>query len=106
MSDQWNGLLTALAGAPALPGARCRGKPHLFDEGRPDEPDDVVAARHAQALGLCQRCPALDACAQHFASLPPRKRPGGVVAGCHVGHRGRMTATDPIQTPTQKTGPA
>ncbi|HPY26393.1 MAG TPA: hypothetical protein PLK19_18990 [Mycobacterium sp.] len=55
------GLLLAV-GAPALPGARCRGRAHLFDE-----PE--------------QHCPALTACAAWLASLPARHRPAGVVAG-------------------------
>jgi WhiB family redox-sensing transcriptional regulator len=69
------------AGAPALPGARCRGRPHLFDEQRPDEDDANAAARHTQALALCNRCPALTPCQSWFASLSPRKRPAGIVAG-------------------------
>ena len=30
-------LLAAIAGAPALHGSRCRGKGHLFDEAQPNE---------------------------------------------------------------------
>jgi len=76
-----DGLLGAILGAPALPGARCRGRPHLFDEPGGREDPAVVAARQAQALGLCGRCPALAACSAWFESLPPRERPGGVIAG-------------------------
>lgn len=43
----WIDLLDALSVAPALPGARCRGKPHLFDEAQPGEPLEVVEQRHA-----------------------------------------------------------
>jgi len=82
-AETWSGFLGALAGAPALPGARCRGRHHLFDEQRPDEDDGTAAARHAQALALCNRCPALDPCQSWFASLPPRKRPTGIIAGHH-----------------------
>jgi hypothetical protein len=74
-------LLAAIAGAPALHGARCRGKGHLFDEAAPNEDPEVVAARHAQAIGLCSRCPSLTRCTEWFEALPPRKRPPGVVAG-------------------------
>lgn len=81
MSEMWQGLLGALAGAPSLPGAKCRGRPHLFDEARPQDDETVVAARYAQALGLCQRCPARDPCEKWFLSLSPRKRPTGIVAG-------------------------
>ena len=74
------GLLLAV-GAPALPGARCRGRAHLFDEPEPGEPAELVEQRHAQALGLCRHCPALTACAAWLDSLKPAHRPAGVVAG-------------------------
>jgi WhiB family redox-sensing transcriptional regulator len=74
-------LLAAIAGAPALHGARCRGKSHLFDGAEPGENPATVAARHAQALGLCERCTALARCADWYGDLPKRKRPPGVVAG-------------------------
>ncbi len=75
------GSLFAALGCPALPGARCRGKPHLFDPGRKGERAEVVAQRHAQATAMCQRCPALDACAAWIEGLRPSQRPHGVVAG-------------------------
>ena len=74
-------LLAALAGAPALPGARCRGRPHLFDPARPAEAEASVADRHRQALALCAACPSLNRCAAWLASLPPTEQPPGVVAG-------------------------
>jgi WhiB family redox-sensing transcriptional regulator len=74
-------LLAELAGAPALPGARCRGRHHLFDSAARGENPDTVAARHAQALGLCSRCPALPRCQDWYDALPPRRRPVGVVSG-------------------------
>lgn len=73
-------LLTALAGAPSLPGARCRGRHHLFDPAHADEVPATTDARHAQAVGLCRRCPALTRCAAWLDSLPDRDRPPGVVA--------------------------
>lgn len=81
MSHNPHDLLAALAGAPALPGARCRGRHHLFDEAGPDEPAEVVEQRHAQAVGLCQHCTALASCTQWFDSLPRTQRPSGVIAG-------------------------
>lgn len=78
MLDQ---LLAALAGAPALPGARCRFKSHLFDEARIGEGRDTVAQRHRQAIGLCEHCPSLQRCSDWYAALPRRQRPAGVVAG-------------------------
>jgi hypothetical protein len=74
-------LLSSLAGTPTFPGCRCRGKHHLFDEAAKHEPADVVEARHAQAIGLCGGCPALNRCESWWHSLPPRHRPAGVVAG-------------------------
>lgn len=74
-------LLDALRMAPALPGARCRGRSHLFDEAQPDEAAEVVEQRHAQALGLCSGCTALASCGQWFDGLPAADRPHGVVAG-------------------------
>jgi WhiB family redox-sensing transcriptional regulator len=74
-------LLLVIAGAPSLPGARCRGRHHLFDPAAPGENPDNVTARHAQALGLCLHCPALAACQSGVADLPLKKRPPGVVAG-------------------------
>lgn len=78
---QLDTLLLALAGAPALPGARCRGRHHLFDAQNGSESDETVAARHRQAIGLCQHCASLDACREWVDGLPARKRPQGVVAG-------------------------
>lgn len=79
--SEWETLVGALVGAPLLPGARCRGRHHLFDEAGPGEADEVVAARHAQALALCGGCPALQPCRAWFDRLKPRERPGGVIAG-------------------------
>jgi WhiB family redox-sensing transcriptional regulator len=74
-------LIASLAGAPALPGARCRGRHHLFDPAAPGEAAPVVEQRHAQALGLCSHCPSLDRCQDWVDSLPKGKKPFGVVAG-------------------------
>lgn len=83
MSSTPHDLFAALGLAPALPGARCRGKHHLFDAPSEldREPTDVTAARHAQAIELCRRCTALASCTTWFDSLPKSKRPHGVVAG-------------------------
>ena len=81
MTIQFQSLLSSLAGVPVLSGARCRGRHHLFDEAAADEQEHVTAARHAQALRICQSCPALDACTGWVDSLPASKRPPGVIAG-------------------------
>ncbi|MBU3749819.1 MAG: hypothetical protein FGM52_05110 [Mycobacterium sp.] len=79
--NNFESLLSALAGVPVLRGARCRGRHALFDPQRPEEPADVAAARHRQALALCDACPALPGCRTWAAALPIRKRPYGVIAG-------------------------
>jgi WhiB family redox-sensing transcriptional regulator len=53
----------------------------LFDERVAGEDAETAAARHAQALSLCSRCPSLSRCEEWFDALPARKRPFGVVAG-------------------------
>jgi hypothetical protein len=74
-------LFDAIGLAPSLPGARCRGKHHLFDEAASGEDSATVAARHNQALGLCSRCPSRSRCEAWFLELRPRKRPVAVIAG-------------------------
>lgn len=81
MLSSFDDLLSSLAGAPVLPGARCRGRHHLFDPERQDEAHDTAQLRHRQAITLCEGCPALAACRAWVETLPPRKRPPGVVAG-------------------------
>jgi hypothetical protein len=75
-----NELLSSLAGQPTFPGCRCRGRHHLFDPPDANEPAEVVEQRHAQALGLCQHCPALARCKSWLDGLPARQRPYGVIA--------------------------
>ena len=74
-------LLASLAGVPALPGARCRGRHHLFDAKLAGEEADVANARHAQALALCAGCPALTRCEEWIDSLTRAAQPAGIVAG-------------------------
>ncbi|SPM29944.1 hypothetical protein MTAB308_3442, partial [Mycobacterium terramassiliense] len=87
-------LLSVIGGAPALPGARCRGRHHLFDDAGPGEDPEAVEQRHNQALGLCSRCPAADRCRAWFSTLPARQRPLGVVAG-------RVNTPRPVGRPRQ-----
>lgn len=81
MTARLDDLLLSLAGAPALPGARCRCRHHLFDPPAAYEDPETVDARHPQALELCRQCPALASCRRWLDELPPQKRPPGVVAG-------------------------
>lgn len=74
-------LLGSLLGAPALPGAKCRGRSLVFDPARRGEHEDAVAQRHLQALLLCDTCPARLPCEQWLNSLTPAHKPLGVVAG-------------------------
>ncbi|MEN4399371.1 hypothetical protein ACNQR7_26945 [Mycolicibacterium senegalense] len=68
-------LLAAASGVPALPGALCRGRPHLFDGS--DGPD---GARTRQAAGLCGRCTSLLTC-RSWADQQPPKHLDGVIGG-------------------------
>jgi hypothetical protein len=81
MTTQLDDILAAVGAAPALPGAKCRGRHHLFDPAGLSEDPNTVAARHALALSLCEHCPALARCEAWLESLPPRRRPHGVIAG-------------------------
>ena len=81
VSTEQFGNTLAILGCVALPGALCRHKAATFDEARTLEPTEVVEARHAQARGLCQRCPALENCTTWVESLQARQRPTGIVAG-------------------------
>lgn len=81
MTANLDSLLFALAGCPSLPGARCRGKGHLFDPAAIGEQANTVAARHAQAIALCRGCPALTRCTDWLNSLEPKHKPDGVIAG-------------------------
>jgi WhiB family redox-sensing transcriptional regulator len=98
--SQLESLLDAIGAAPVLPGAHCRGRHHLFDEAAPNEKPETVAARHAQAVGLCQLCPARSRCEDWLASLPRSKRPVGVVAGQinPVNSVGRPPASPKVST--------
>lgn len=73
--SQLDTLLLALAGAPALPGARCRGRSHLFDGS--DGPD---GERTRQAAQLCRGCPALERC-RTWADEQRDRDLDGVIAG-------------------------
>lgn len=74
-------LLSSMDRLPRLDGAKCVGLHRLMDPQHPGEPDTAAAARHHRAMGVCQTCPALPGCRSWLLSLPPRKRPLGVVAG-------------------------
>jgi hypothetical protein len=67
-------LEKVLAGVPKLEGARCVGKPELFDVSTLDE-----AAQAAEALTLCESCPAIEQCSR-WADSQPRRRLHGVIA--------------------------
>jgi hypothetical protein len=79
--SQIDDILSAIGAAPALPGALCRNRAALFDPAARGEDPEVVAARHAQAQALCGHCVSLARCEDWYCSLPPSKRPAGVVAG-------------------------
>jgi len=93
--SQLDDLIAAVGAAPCLPGAKCRSRHTLFDPPGLSEDPDTVAARHGLALGLCEHCPSLARCQEWLASLPPRKRPLGVVAG--VVRQDRISAVTPTK---------
>lgn len=74
-------LFDAIALAPSLPGAKCRGRHRLFDPPEPGADPAEVADAQAAALKLCAACTSLPRCAAWVESLPPTKRPDGVVGG-------------------------
>lgn len=74
-------LAAMLGPLPKLPGALCRGRSRWFDEAEAGEDLAAVVERHERAAALCQLCPVLDPCTRWAASLPPRQRPPGVLAG-------------------------
>lgn len=86
-------VLEALGGIPALPGARCRGRHQLFDATIHSDrggPTARVNDARRDALAVCASCPALEPCRTWVNSLPPRRRPHGVVAGTvHTEQRGQ-----------------
>lgn len=67
-------LLLSLAGAPSLPGARCRGRSELFDGA-----DGPHGEKTRQAASLCRACPSLARCGTWANERP--KRVDGVIAG-------------------------
>lgn len=98
MSDTLQSLLEAVGAAPALPGARCRGRHHLFDPATAHEDPDTTTQRHTQAIGLCRLCPALALCTEWFDNLKPSRRPPGVVAGRAPKPVGRPASTNRKET--------
>jgi hypothetical protein len=68
-------LATVLDSSPALPGSLCRGRSDVFDVFDAEDDEQL-----AQAVRICQRCPALDAC-QDWAATLPDNVVSGVIAG-------------------------
>ncbi|SBS79576.1 conserved hypothetical protein [uncultured Mycobacterium sp.] len=59
----------------------CRDRSELFDS---EDPADA-----AEAVALCQRCPALTQCREWADRLDRRHRPPGTIAARHYRPRGR-----------------
>lgn len=79
----WVELIAAiLRGVPKLDGALCADQPHAFDVD--DGPD---GERTRTAVGLCQRCDALPACAAWVDTLHRTRVPRGVTAGRYRARR-------------------
>ena len=80
-----DGTLWTVLDAP-VDGAACVGARALFDRTRmPSKPSlqDRIATEsaRAQAVALCESCPALTPCRQWYDSLAKSERPSGVMAG-------------------------
>ena len=74
-ADLFERLIDTLRGAPHLPGALCVGRWQMFDE----TDDPVITER---AIELCLQGAQFSArCRNWVDSLPPSRRPAGVVAG-------------------------
>jgi hypothetical protein len=84
VNDAWLDLMSAAGSTPYLDGAVCRGRHSVFDVNEHADPDRIEYAVHQ-----CRGCPALTAGAAWVASLPPKQRPSGVVAGVLYGDAGR-----------------
>lgn len=91
------GLLAELHAAPALDGAACTGRGHLFDDRQTEETTDAWRHRATAAASVCHRCPVMNGCRDWLESLEPARRPHGIVAGLRVDQRGR------IQSPVTST---
>ena len=102
----FNSLIATLRGIPALPGAKCRGRSHLFDTPAPGEQPEVTELRHTQAIGLCLHCPALERCRDWVDGLKPSRRPLGVVAGTvNQPRRSRSTTATESSAPARDGSP-
>lgn len=98
----WKSMRALLAGIPALPDARCRGRAALFEA--------TIAVRHgapakaelenarSEALRLCRTCPALGPCRAWLTGMPQTRRPRGVVAGMIVTASGLPARTRTTST--------
>lgn len=86
MSNDIDGLLGALTGAPRLPGARCAGRHELFDPIETGEDPDDAQERIDAAKYVCRSCPALTDCHAWVLSLPRSRRPPGTTGGVYRDH--------------------
>ena len=91
-------LILALAGCPALPGAKCRGKSHLFNG-----EDGLEGERTRQAAQLCRRCPALDRCRAWADKQSPKALDGVVGARlyAYVSHESQRKWPNGIEVPVE-----
>jgi hypothetical protein len=105
MSD-WNDMRALLAGIPALPGARCKGRSALYERtvgehhmtGRLTKTEVDDARR--EALRVCRACPALMACRAWLDGTGIARRPAGVVAGLVITANGVPSKTETPATVT------
>ncbi len=83
-------LFGAMAAAPPMPEAACRGRWDLFDLTAPEGPGKLAAEvtqARTIALEVCAGCPELAACQSWLNGLRPQDKPLGVVAGMVIDRR-------------------
>ncbi|MCZ0727958.1 hypothetical protein [Mycolicibacterium iranicum] len=100
----WDTMRALLAGIPALPGARCKGRSALYERTAGEHraagrtTTEELADARREALRLCETCPALHPCRQYLQGLPIAQRPRGVIAGQVITSTGRPRSTTHLTT--------
>jgi hypothetical protein len=93
-------LARYLADVPQIPDAACRGAEWLADVGHQDPPKRIEAAK-----SVCRGCVERPRCEQWLLSLPPARRPAGVVAG-HLAGNARPSRAKKVTAAPRPAKPA
>lgn len=85
---QWSAMIRS---APDLRGALCAGSDRWdYDLDQAGETPTERTERLERAVAICRRCPVLAQCRSWVETLPPSKRPTGVVGGRLDGAAGQF----------------